>query len=941
MPQKTTPQREAQDTNPNHTGVMIALALPLTIREQLTAALAKAKIVEPTPTDEFHLTLAYWGEDTQRPFDTARLTEVVTMLARQHLPIKGRLNGIGRFTAVDEGGDMSAFYASFDAVELPALRERVLQFLVDNGFPPVLKHGFTPHITLAYLPNDAPTPSVPLPTGNILLENLILAHGGEWQLFPLGREPESEVIEGDGRQVEYREFETDGLTGREWDVTLIGRDPSNPDSLITVDGEDYILSKNGLPYAVAGLKAGVSLWDGALVYDNHLTDAEFKDRGGMRSPANEWVGNIVAPYWDEKAKALKGTLKMVDAKLAEKIRQAHEQGLLQLGRIGLSIDTFPTYKTINVNGRSVKVAAGWSGTDKINSVDIVMKPAAGGTFNRMIAAQQPQKETLMELSDEMKAFIAEQVATAVAQAMAAEAARVQQEQANTPPAATPASNPTAEAQQAQAVATAAAAVAPVTEAMRKLECRLQLRDALDAAKLPDALRGIVEAQFANKVFETAELEAAVKRAKEAYVELDKTGRVAGTGNGRNTESGISVGLDGRDVAANEFMRLAMGNTDFRKLESLFANDLVADRVPESYKAWVKGGRPNYGTRRLSEWCYQILGGDPLVDQRAHEAITTSGMSSIIKNAMNVMLAANYAKRHLWWESIVREEEVDTIDQATLVRVFGMNTLSVVDEGQPYNELSWDDEEETAAFVKKGNYVGVTLETLLRDKLGVVRSIPDRLATSWYNTLSALVSGVFTVNSAAGPVLADTGALFNATAATTAGGHANLLTTALSYASYGSARTAMKKQTDRPLGVGQRLMIEPKFLLVPTDLERTAAEIRDSEYVPGQDAAGSTAGNQFQTKNQFQGKFEVIEVPNWTDTDNWALVADPEMFPAIWLIFLRGKKVPELFTADNETAGAMFTNDTLRYKVRMMTYRFSSTYDCAPVSDFRPLHKSNV
>jgi hypothetical protein len=39
-------------------------------------------------------------------------------------------------------------------------------------------------------------------------------------------------------------------------------------------------------------------------------------------------------------------------------------------------------------------------------------------------------------------------------------------------------------------------------------------------------------------------------------------------------------------------------------------------------------------------------------------------------------------------------------------------------------------------------------------------------------------------------------------------------------------------------------------------------------------------------------------------------------------------------------GAMFTNDELRFKVRLMTYKFDATYDCAPVSDFRPLHKTN-
>jgi len=142
---------------------------------------------------------------------------------------------------------------------------------------------------------------------------------------------------------------------------------------------------------------------------------------------------------------------------------------------------------------------------------------------------------------------------------------------------------------------------------------------------------------------------------------------------------------------------------------------------------------------------------------------------------------------------------------------------------------------------------------------------------------------------------------------------------------------MMKQTDQVLGAGQKLLIEPKFLLVPADLETTALQIRNSEQIPG------SANNDI---NPFYQKFEPVIVPNWTDTADWALVADPNEFPAIWLIFLTGKRVPELFTADSETQGAMFTNDTLRYKVRMLTYRFSSTYECAPVADFRPVHKSN-
>jgi len=86
---------------------------------------------------------------------------------------------------------------------------------------------------------------------------------------------------------------------------------------------------------------------------------------------------------------------------------------------------------------------------------------------------------------------------------------------------------------------------------------------------------------------------------------------------------------------------------------------------------------------------------------------------------------------------------------------------------------------------------------------------------------------------------------------------------------------------------------------------------------------------------------VIPVPDWTDTNNWAAVADPNVVPGIFLVFLRGNRVPTIFEAADDTSGAMFTNDEMRFKVRLATFRYSSTYECAPVADFRGLYKANV
>ncbi len=717
--------------------------------------------------------------------------------------------------------------------------------------------------------------------------------------------------------------------GREWDITIIG--PKGAEDILTIKGREYLASKNGRLYDIGALADSVQEWDGTKVYDNHLTDAEFEERGGMRSVAREWIGTIVKPTWNAAKRELQGTLKIVEESIAKKLKNAWDQGVLKT--IGLSIDTLTLQRhAAEVGGKSMPIVEGFK---KILSVDLVAEPAAGGGFNRLIAAQTLQEAREMD-PQEIQALVNQAVADALAAAKAKEAedeeARKKAEVAE-------------KVVQALPVLTGAPAetpgeigVAPIRpgtidstmEAVRKLECAIALRDALDEAKLDAPHRKMVEAQFRGSVFEQVALDAAVKLAREAMVTIDPTGQVRGTG----TAPVIPVGMNETDKMSAEFLRLVWRNGAQQIGER--QEPFVKERLTESYTAWIKAGYPSLGYRRMSEWVYDLLGGDPFTDneafKRATEATTTASMTSIIKNALNVMLACDYAKRHRWWDPIVTTEEVDTIDQATLVRVYGMSTLSVVDEGQAYTELSWADEEETAAFVKKGNFAGVTLEALLSDKLQVVRSIPTRLATSWFNTLSALVSSVFTCNTATGPVLGTSGALFNATATTSTGGHANLLTAALSLTAYSAARLAMSKQTDQISGVGQKLLIRPKYILVPVDLEATANQIFLTEKLPG------SANNDI---NPYFKEATPIVVPNWTDATDWALVADPNEFPAIYMIFLRGRQVPELFTAGDETSGAMFTNDTLRYKVRQLGYQFSSTYTCAPIADFRPLHKSNV
>ena len=148
-----------------------------------------------------------------------------------------------------------------------------------------------------------------------------------------------------------------------------------------------------------------------------------------------------------------------------------------------------------------------------------------------------------------------------------------------------------------------------------------------------------------------------------------------------------------------------------------------------------------------------------------------------------------------------------------------------------------DSPETASFTKYGGYIPLTLELIDRDETNKLRAYPRELANAGLRKISKLVAAVFTDNTGTGPTMADTGALFNATAVTTAGGHANLLTTALSNTEWEVVSKAVYNQ---PMliknaagyyGTGPKMAMNPRYCLVPRALQLTARQIFMGDLVP--------------------------------------------------------------------------------------------------------------
>jgi hypothetical protein len=235
-------------------------------------------------------------------------------------------------------------------------------------------------------------------------------------------------------------------------------------------------------------------------------------------------------------------------------------------------------------------------------------------------------------------------------------------------------------------------------------------------------------------------------------------------------------------------------------------------------------------------------------------------------------------------------------------------------------------------VKKGGYLGLTLEAIDKDETGRIRGAPRALAQAAWLTLSKSIAGIFTQSSGVGPTLSDTKALFHTD-------HANLGTTALSISSWNAARLAMRKQTE--LNSGERLgaLTTPKFLLVPPDLEMTGLQVlateSDYSYTLSNGQAApvnpNAQGNSFDERLNV-ARQRVIVVDLWTDSNDWAALADPRLYPTIGVGYRYGR-VPEVFSVASPTAGLMFSNDTLPVKVRFI-------FAVAPI-DYRGMYKANV
>ena len=160
-----------------HTSVIVALWLPDDKSGKLV--LNKKDIDENSkiePKESLHITLLYVGKADALKSKKKLIETALETFATKYKAIKGKVGGIGCFAG---DGETKPFYASYDSPDLPEMRQELVSIMESLGIELDKTHGFTPHISLAYLADKSELPSITIPEMSLNFDKLTLAWAGE------------------------------------------------------------------------------------------------------------------------------------------------------------------------------------------------------------------------------------------------------------------------------------------------------------------------------------------------------------------------------------------------------------------------------------------------------------------------------------------------------------------------------------------------------------------------------------------------------------------------------------------------------------------------------------------------------------------------------------------------------------------------------------------
>ena len=298
---------------------------------------------------------------------------------------------------------------------------------------------------------------------------------------------------------------------------------------------------------------------------------------------------------------------------------------------------------------------------------------------------------------------------------------------------------------------------------------------------------------------------------------------------------------------------------------------------------------------------------------------TSDFPSLFANVANKRLRSAYDENpgtYAMWAR--RAPNAPDFKNLMVAQLSGAPDLLQTNEHGEFKYGKMTDGAEQYAVLTYGRIVSITRQALVNDDL---RSF-ERLITAFGFASRRLENRTVYAQLTANAALADGGALFNATAQSTAGGHANMLTgvpSALQFSSLVTARAAMRMQKGL---ANEELSLAPAYLIVPAGLEQTAYQLTSSNYVP----AKQSDVNEFRVGGRTALEAIVEPILDANSATAWYLAAANSQVDTVEYCYLDGAEGPVI---ESEPG---FEVDGISYKCRLDF--------AAKAIDYRGLYRAN-
>lgn len=298
-----------------------------------------------------------------------------------------------------------------------------------------------------------------------------------------------------------------------------------------------------------------------------------------------------------------------------------------------------------------------------------------------------------------------------------------------------------------------------------------------------------------------------------------------------------------------------------------------------------------------------------------DGVSNYSLSNVLANVLNKMMLAGYLYVEQSWREFAGIRSVNDFKPTKSINLFGDFIYESVGATGELKSATLSDQAFANQADQYGRILTIDRKAIINDDLGALTTVPMLLGRGAGLKLNKTFWSTFL-----SPGNDDGGSTaFFAATHTISGQSANSNyvsggSSALSSDSLKTAVTTFNKQVDP---AGYPLGIDPEVLLYPPELDVTAVELMNAQYIVMGGLASTSSASKQPNTNIWKGRYKPVMSRYLSNssltgysTTGWYLLAGPGVLPVIECAFLNGADTPTV-----QQAGVDYQFDRLGMSVR--------------------------